>query len=74
MTHQEARRIVEATTRFEAQGGCVWLREVRWLRAVDRQRREETASQTAIGVAPALGSRRTRHTPEPDERQPAPAP
>ena len=43
MTHQEARHIVESSTRFEVRDGQVWLREVRWLRAIERQRQEEAA-------------------------------
>lgn len=72
MTQQDARRIVEASTRFEVRGGSVWLREVRWLRAVDRQRREEAASapfQVMAGARPAPGSCRTPPTPEPHERR-----
>lgn len=44
MTHQEARRIVEASTRFEVRDGHVWLREVRWLGTVQQLRAEEVAS------------------------------
>ncbi len=67
MTQQEARRIVEATTRFEVRGGSVWLREVRWLRAVDRQRCEEAtsaSSPTAAVADPAFGSCRAPTLPE----------
>lgn len=44
MTQQEARHIVEASTRFEVRDGQVWLRELRWLRAIERQRSEEAAA------------------------------
>jgi len=44
MTQQEATQIIEATTPFEVQGGRVWLRELRWLRAVPQLRAEEAAS------------------------------
>ena len=44
MTQQEARYILEATTPFEVRGGNVWLRDVRWLRAVVRQQSEEAAA------------------------------
>jgi hypothetical protein len=73
MTQQEARRIVEASTRFEVRGGSVWLREVRWLRAVERQRREEAASalSPAAGAESTAGPRWTPPTPEPDERRSA---
>ena len=74
MTQLEARRIVEATTHFEVRGGSVWLREVRWLRAVDRQRREEDAAApflTAAGAGPAPGPCRTPPTPESHEGRPA---
>ncbi len=61
MTHQEARRVVEASTRFDVRGGYVWLREVRWLRAAGRQRCEEAASaeplQESVDAALALGVR-----------------
>jgi hypothetical protein len=61
MTQQEARYILEATTPFEVRGGHVWLREVRWLRAVERQRSEEAtaaaASEGSWWTAPAAGVR-----------------
>lgn len=52
MTHQEARRIIEASTRFEVRDGHVWLREVRWLRTVQQMRAEEAASAVRL-VEPA---------------------
>ena len=61
MTQQEARSILEATTPFEVRGEHVWLREVRWLRAVERQRSEEAtaaaASEGSWWTAPAAGVR-----------------
>ena len=39
MTQAEARRRLEATTDFVIRDGCVWLREVAWLRAVEEIRR-----------------------------------
>lgn len=77
MTQQEARRIVEATTRFEIRGGNVWLREARWLRAVERQRREEAGSApflTAAVAGSALGPCRAPPTPDPREWRSAPSP
>ena len=67
MTQQEARRRVEATTRFEVRAGSVWLREVRWLRAVERQRCEEATTASFLRPArggPTLGSCRTPPTSE----------
>jgi len=61
MTQQEARRLLETTTPFEVRGGHVWLRQVRWLRAVERQRSEEAVAAAASGgsrwSAPAAGDR-----------------
>lgn len=45
MTPEEFRRIVEASTRFDVRGALVWLREVRWLRAVASQRAEDVAER-----------------------------
>ena len=50
MTYEEARRRLEATTRFDLRDGYVWLREVRWLRAA-----EESGCER--GVAEPLPSR-----------------
>jgi len=72
MTQQEARRIVEASTRFEVRGGSVWLREVRWLRAVERQRHEEVASPTAAGAESTPGPRWTPPTTGPHGRRSVP--
>jgi hypothetical protein len=72
MTGEEARRIVEASTRFDIRGVLVWLREVRWLRAVASQRAEELAaeeSQAQRGdAAVAAGSRSEPLAPVPGER------
>ncbi len=35
MSYDDARRELERSTDFAVTGGQVWLREVRWLRAVD---------------------------------------
>ena len=35
MSYDDARRELERSTDFAVRGGQVWLREVRWLRAVD---------------------------------------
>ncbi|MBW6456216.1 MAG: hypothetical protein K0A98_10050 [Trueperaceae bacterium] len=50
MTRQEARRILEATTPFEVRGGQVWLRDLRWLRAVGSERSEEAAAAAPGGT------------------------
>jgi hypothetical protein len=71
MTREEARRIVEASTRFDVRGVLVWLREVRWLRAVASQRAEELAvgkSQAQRGDAAAAASRSEPLAPVPGER------
>ena len=44
MTYEEARRRLEAKTRFDLRDGYVWLREVRWLRAAEELRREQDAA------------------------------
>jgi hypothetical protein len=67
MTYQEARRIIEASTRFDVRGGHVWLREVRWLRAVELQRAEEAtpAEPLTARADAALASRVRRPPPGP---------
>jgi len=61
MTREEVRHIVEASTRFDVRGALVWVREVRWQRAVTAQRAEDVAglgSQAAPGdAADAVGRR-----------------
>jgi hypothetical protein len=66
MTREEARRIVEASTRFDIRGVLVWLREVRWLRAVASPRAEELAvedSQAQRGDATAAVASRSAPLP-----------
>jgi len=76
MTHQEARRIVEASTRFEVRDGSVWLRELRWLRAVARLRADEAAAVASTPSGAPTGSAaespRRPHEPEPRERRAVP--
>jgi hypothetical protein len=45
MTPKELRRIVEVSSRFDVRGALVWLREVRWLRAVASLRAEDSAAR-----------------------------
>ena len=44
MTYEDARRRLEATTRFDLRDGHVWLREVWWLRAAEGLRCEREAA------------------------------
>jgi hypothetical protein len=53
MTQDDARRSLEASTDFEFRAGRVWLRQVRWLRAV-----ADLASREAVRGAIA-GAERT---------------
>ena len=77
MTQQEARQIIEATTPFEVRGGRVWLREPRWLRAVQQLRAEEAASlgrlPESAEVAFVVG-RRPPHGHAHSERRAVPVP
>ena len=52
MSYDDARREVERTTVFDVRGGRVWLREVRWLQAVDDLRGGD-----AVVAAPTWGAR-----------------
>jgi len=44
MSHDEARRLLEATSDFDIRDGRVLLRDVRWLRAVDALRDGDVAA------------------------------
>lgn len=51
MTHIEARRRIEASSGFDIRDGRVWLREVRWLRAVDQLRHEGAEAPEPVASA-----------------------
>jgi hypothetical protein len=54
MTHDEARRLLEATSDFDIRDGRVLVRDVRWLRAIDALRDGDAAPPPPRRPAPSV--------------------